>query len=219
MTFLDKLLNIIYPPVCGFCDEINENFLCDKCKNKFEKIKLNKIDDYNNVPVYFKEHYYIFKYEDEIRDLIIKYKFQDKSYLYKTFAKIILDNENFINNFIENYDCIISVPIHKKRMKIRGYNQSQLIAKEIAVKCGMEFYKDVLIKNKNIVAQSTLDKLDRVKNIQGAFKVKDNIMKINNKRILIFDDIFTTGSTVNECARVLIEKGVKSVGVCTLAKD
>lgn len=219
MLLLDKLLNIIYPPVCGFCNEINENFLCDKCKSKIDKIKLNKIDDYNNVPVYFSEHYYIFKYEKEIRDLIIQYKFQDKSYLYKTFAKIFLNDEKFKNDFVNKYDCIISVPIHKKRMKVRGYNQSQLIAKEIASNCGIELYKDVLIKNKNIVAQSSLDKLDRVKNIQDAFIVKDELEKIRNKKILIFDDIFTTGSTVNECAKVLLKNGATKVGVCTVAKD
>ena len=213
------VLDLIYPPVCGFCNEINNKFLCDNCRDRLNSMKISKIDDYKNVPVYFDEHFYMFKYEREIRDYIINYKFDEKSYMFESFAKLVQDDEVFTDSFINKYDCIISVPIHKKRFKQRGYNQSELIAKEIGKICGKPYCKNVLIKKKNIVAQSTLDKLERVRNIKDAFELEPELSIIKGKRIAIFDDVFTTGATVNECAKVLKENGVDFVGIFTIAKS
>ena len=214
-----NILNLIFPPTCGFCGEVNTNFLCNKCKNKYQELKISNINDYSNVPVFFEEHYYAFKYQDEIRKLIIKYKFEEHSYLYKTFSVFILQDKIFTEKFINKYDVIISVPIHNKRMKTRGYNQSKLIAKEIAINCGKEYYDNVIIKSKNIAPQSTLDMLERVKNIKEAFSIGKNSEKISGKNVALFDDIFTTGSTVNECAKILKKIGANNVGIFTLAKD
>ena len=130
-----------------------------------------------------------------------------------------MQDKIFTENFINKYDVIISVPIHNKRMKTRGYNQSKLIAKEIAINCGKEYYDNVIIKSKNIAPQSTLDMLERVKNIKEAFSIGKNSEKISGKNVALFDDIFTTGSTVNECAKILKGIGANNVGVFTLAKD
>lgn len=219
MDVIEKILNLIYPPVCGFCNDINENFLCKKCERKFNELKISNIENYKNVPVYFDEHYYLLKYENEVREFILQYKFQEKSYLYKSFAKLIAEDDIFKNNFIKKYDCIISVPIHKKRYKTRGYNQSRLIAKEVAKLCNIMYYDNIIVKSKNIVAQSTLDVLGRVGNIKDAFEKGTNAYLINDKKVMIFDDIFTTGSTANECAKVVKEIGASCVGVATLAKD
>ena len=219
MRVTNNILNLLFPPTCGICGEINIDFLCDKCKNKYQELKISNINDYSSVPVFFEEHYYVFKYENEIRDLIIKYKFEEHSYLYKTFSNFILQDKLFIEKFIKKDDIIISVPIHNKRMKTRGYNQSKLIAKDVAINCGKKYYDKVIVKHKNIVAQSTLDRLERTKNIKGAFKTGKNSEKIVGKNVAIFDDIFTTGSTVNECAKIIKEIGANSVGIFTLAKD
>ena len=104
--------------------------------------------------------------------------------------------------------------------KVRGYNQSELIAKEIALKCDINYCNKVLSKNNNVVAQSSLeDRLERVRNIRNAFIPDTNIGLIKNKRVAIFDDVFTTGATVNECAKVLKENGASKVGVFTIAKS
>lgn len=219
MNYAEKILNLIFPPVCGFCNDINENFLCSKCIRKFGGIKISNIDDYSTQPVFFKEHFYIFKYENEIRDLILDYKFNEKSYLYMTFARFISKDKVFKEQFINKYDCIISVPIHKKRFKTRGYNQSALISKEIAKICEKNYYDDILVKSINVVAQSSLDKLERVKNIKGAFTIGKNASLISGKKVAIFDDIFTTGATSNECAKVLYGAGADYVGIFSLAKD
>lgn len=210
-----NLLKLIYPDVCAFCNKIQKESLCKKCEEKIKKYKKDiVIRSKNN---YFEELISIFKYEGLIREKIIQYKFQDKSYIYNTFAKIILKNEK-VCGLLKKYDIIIPVPIHRKRKLQRGYNQTQLIAKEIAKNIDIKLCDDVLVKSKNTIAQSKLNKNKRKQNIKNAFKVL-NLEKIQGKNILLFDDIFTTGSTVNECSKILKKVGAKTVGVLTIAKD
>ena len=194
------------------CEEISKTYLCSKCK-----IKLNNLLNLNTIiykDKYFDSLTYLFKYEGKIRDKLLKYKFRDYSYLYNFFAQIIINNCNLKNN----YDIILAVPIHKKRKAKRGYNQSELIAREIAKKLNMEYYNSVLIKDINNIPQSTLTQAERQENVLGIYKVI-NSQKIENKSILLIDDIYTTGSTVNECSRVLKQNGAKSIDILTIAKD
>lgn len=219
MQIKEFILNLIYPPVCGFCNEINKEYLCDKCRNKLTSIKLSKIDNYKDVPVYFDEHFYIFKYEKEIREYILKYKFDEKSYMYESYARILAEDNVFVKNFLDKYDYVISVPIHKKRFNQRGYNQSELIAKKVGMVCHKQYYDNVLVKTKNIVAQSSLDKLERVRNIKNVFSLGKNAELIKGKKVAIFDDVFTTGATVNECSKELKNAGARFVGIFTIAKS
>lgn len=213
------LLELIYPNVCGICKKINKQSLCENCKKKMESITISKIDNYKNDNTkYFDKHGYLFKYDGQIRKLILDYKFEEKAYLYKTFSKMILDNK-IICDFIMEYDMIIPVPIHKKRYYERGYNQSELIVNEIVKNCNNIYYdKKILIKDKNNITQSTLNKEERIQNVKNVYELKNkNIIK--NKKILLVDDIYTTGNTVNECARVLKKENAHEIGVLTIAKD
>ena len=230
---IEKLINLIYPPTCGICGKLNEKFLCKKCEKILESEAVFGIDKYKNIKIkkerkeniendfrdrkYFIEHLYIFLYQGIIRRIILKYKFQEESYLYKTFVNFLLKNENFFEN-IEKYDTIVPVPISRKRLKSRGYNQSELIAKEIAYNSNLILETGCLYKVKNIVEQSKLNKEERLKNIQGVYELV-NKEKLYKKKILLVDDIFTTGSTVNECAKVLRNASPRKIGVFTLAKD
>lgn len=229
-TSVPKILNFIYPPVCGICGKLNSDFLCKKCEkileseavfgvDKYKKIERKKENIKNNFndKKYFDEHLYIFLYQGIIRRIILKYKFQEEAYLYKTFVNFLLKNENFFEK-IEKYDTIVPVPISKKRKKKRGYNQSELLAKEIAYNANLVLEKESLYKIKDIVEQSKLNKENRLKNIQGVYELV-NKEKLNKKKILLIDDIYTTGSTVNECSKVLREAKPKKIGVLTLAKD
>lgn len=216
MDILECVLNFIYPPICGICFKENEKYICNDCLEMLKFISKNKKEKYKSK--YVEELLYIFDYEGTIRQKILDYKFKDKSFLHSTFSKLILNNEENIK-FIKSYDILIPVPIHKKRMKERGYNQSELIAKDIVSEIkNIKFEKKVLIKTSNIAPQSSLNKKQREDNIKNVYRVK-NKEKIVNKRILILDDIYTTGSTVNECAKILKEAGCKDIGVITIAKD
>ena len=215
MFFLDKILNIIYPQVCVICGKGRNTFLCKKCEIKLKKEAVFGNDKYEDK--YFENHFYLFKYEGIIRKLLLNYKFKEQPYLYESFV-------NFFNKYqkkylqFDFYDIIIIVPISKKRLNSRGYNQSLLIGRKISKELKVKLNEDILIKQKNNLKQSSLNKNEREQNVKDVYNIK-NIQKIKNKKILLIDDIFTTGSTVNECSKVLIKAGAKKVDVFTIAKD
>ena len=209
------ILELIYPNVCGVCKKICKENLCKKCELKLKNYQINLI--IKSKKMYFNESMHIFKYEDVIRKMLVEYKFQDKAYLYKTFSKIILKNEKICGN-LKKYDIIIPVPIHKKRKLVRGYNQTELIAKQIAKDTNLKLENRALFKQRNIVSQSELNKSNRKENVKNAFIIK-NKEKVKNKKILIFDDIYTTGSTAQECSKVLKNAGARKIGILTIAKD
>lgn len=210
------VINLIYPNVCGICDKLCDDDICKKCEIKLNNISKIKIDRYTNK--YFKKHLYIFKYEGIIKERLIKYKFNERNYIYKAFVKFMLKNKK-ICDFLKNYDIIIPVPIHTKRRMERGYNQSALIAKAISKKIPqIDYLEDVLIKKINNKPQSTKNKSERKNNVIGAYYMK-NKEKINNKKILLLDDIYTTGNTVNECCKILQSANPKCIDVITIAKD
>ena len=247
-----KILNLIYPSVCGFCGKLNDDFLCPKCRKVLEKEAILGVDNYKKIneaminlekqnslfkeiqsknekinenivqkytKKYFDEHLYIFLYQGIIRKMILDYKFNEEVYLYKTFVNFLLKNKNFFEK-IKKYDTIIPVPISNKRLKKRGYNQSLLLAREISrnTSFNLKLQTDCLFKVKDVTEQSKLNKEQRETNIQGAYKLfyKEILF---NKKILLVDDIFTTGSTVNECSKVLRNANPKTIGVFTIAKD
>ena len=168
------------------------------------------IEKNRNIESEFDEHIYMFKYEGLIRRLILQYKFQEKSYLYKTIVYFLLNNKKMFE-IIKSYDTIVPVPISRKRKKTRGYNQSYLIAKDLTNIIGIKLENRVLFKTKNIIEQ-------RLENIKGVYEIR-NTKRIINKKILLFDDIYTTGSTVNECCRMLKKANPDKIGVLTIAKD
>ena len=209
------LLNLIYPNVCGICKRICKENICIKCKGILKKIERTKIKKVKNKN--FNEMAYIFKYEGVIRKCLLDYKFNELGYLYKTFSEIIIKNKK-ISRFIKKYDIIIPVPVHKKRKKQRGYNQTELIARKVAKELGITFENNVLLKTKNTKPQSTLNKEDRMLNAKGVYTVKHE-EKIMGKKVLIIDDIYTTGSTLNECSRVIRTANPAKIGILTIAKD
>ena len=220
ITILEKTINLIYPQVCSICGKLNTKSLCNRCKNELEKEFEYKIDDYlDDSEKNFIEHHYFFKYKNLIRSQLLSYKFKEKPFIYKTISSFL---ENKQKNFekLKKYDIIIVVPISRKRQKERGYNQSELIAKEIAKMIPLKIEKNILYKVKNTAPQSSLNKQQREENVKQVYNAK-NIQKIKNKKILIFDDIYTTGNTVNECAKKLIEEGIQknNIGILTIAKD
>lgn len=212
---LEKIIELIFPTTCGVCGKISKKPLCAVCSKQIEKIVVAKKTEV--IGKNFESFIYLFKYKGAIREKIINYKFNENSYLYQTFAELIIKNKK-ICRFIKNYDIIIPVPISKKRLKERGYNQSELVAMKIAKALQIEYIKDSLIKEKHIKTQSLLNKEERRHNVYNAYKVV-NEDKIKGKKVILFDDIFTTGSTANECSRILKLAGASKIAVLTIAKD
>lgn len=217
MYILEKFLDLIFPDVCGNCDEICKESICDSCKLEFDKYKKEKIISFKDK--YFDELMYLYDYKGAIRSTIIRYKFNDKSYIYKTFAKEVINCKKICEK-INMCDIMLSVPIHKLRKLERGYNQSYLIAKCIGKNLNIEVKDNILIKTKNNKPQSTLKATNREENILGVYDINIKYLyKIQNKIILLLDDVYTTGSTVNECSKILRKYGAKKVSVLVIAKD
>lgn len=218
MNFLNHALDFLFPPTCGICGKIGNN-LCGKCQLQIQdsNLFLNQIQDYGSDNTkYFEQHYFLFSYKGLIREKIIQYKFNDKPYLADMFFEFFVKNEK-VCGFFKNYDIIGPVPISSKRRKTRGYNQSELIARRIG-NTGLIQYENILKKVKENQIQSSLNKIQRIENVKNVYKVQ-NELKIRKKKIVLFDDIYTTGATVNECAKMLKQSGASEVAVVTVAKD
>lgn len=206
--------------MCSICGTSSKQYLCKKCEKKLNQMKIFSAPEHlKSAPegYFFDEKIHAFMYEGIVRELILQYKFNHKPYIYRTFKTFFQNNEKLYLLF-RNYDIIVPVPISKRRWKDRGYNQSTLLTKELAKIFDLEHEENVIIKTKNNLTQSTLGKEDRLLNAKNVYKIKDNT-NIKNKNILLVDDIFTTGATCNECAKVLKEAGAKKVGIFTIAKD
>jgi len=220
LSLIEKFLEQIFPTTCGMCGRFYKESICNKCKTKLDKEIICKVH-YKYIYGEFVKYTYFFKYESDLRNILLSYKFKEKIYLYDFFVKIILKNEK-IHHFLEKYDIIIPVPLYWKKLYKRGYNQCELISKEIAKKLrNMHSKTDILIKVKNNLRQSSLSEEERKNNVKDAYMIKDlekNKLEIQDKNILIFDDICTTGNTINECIRILKELNPKSIGVLTIFK-
>lgn len=236
-----ELLEILFPTVCGMCGKLEKNWICERCYRNLSRFKvsqnLKNINLYNSDTEnkagnkeekyidklnlknesYYGELLYIFPYKSIVRNLILQYKFNNKAYISNLFATIILKDEICYQK-INSYDIIIPVPMFEKKKKQRGYNQTELIAEKVVKKLDIKLEINNLIKIKNTKVQSTLTADERKENIKNAFFV-NNKDKIKNKRVIIFDDIFTTGETVNEISRILKDAGAKEILILVLAKD
>jgi len=227
--FLRRIYNIFFPIKCGYCDEITENgsYVCDKCETKIDLEELKnrcklcgtKLFDKNRVCIkcaaekkYYDEFIYFSEYENVLKNKMLAYKFNDKKYLKDFFAQELAKCLYGVQA-----DYIIGVPITKKRLRERGYNQTNLIAKELSKSLDIEYIPNMLVKIKDTEHQSKLSKTERKFNIKNCFDVAD-IYNIAGKKILLIDDIFTTGATVNECSKMLKKAGAKKVIVSTILK-
>jgi len=211
----ERLIALVFPLRCPFCGEsVSENdYACHKCK---DQVKLHKFkekvfpdDDSNDLMCVAP-----YLYDGQVKDAIWKFKFKNRNDLAKTFANVM--TMTIIEKYVgDSFDVITSVPLYEGDSNKRGYNQAELLAKNIAKKLKLKHKKLLSKPIKNLV-QHDLDYKDRAKNVKGVYRA-EKISDIANKRILLCDDILTTGNTVNECANVLKKAGAKDVKCVTIA--
>ena len=210
---------------CYLCEKsiskkyINE-YICENCFKKLEKYKKKYDNDKYVCYEDFNINYaFIFDYQNYIRKLILRYKFLDKPYLGKVFSEFIIRDKKVCKK-IKSYDIIIPVPMSKKSKRIRGYNKTEIISYEISKSIGIAYNKDILIKYKDTKKQSLLNRKERLENVKDAYKINNKFCEyLNGKKIILFDDIYTTGATVNECLKLIKKYNVKNILVLILAKD
>jgi ComF family protein len=163
-------------------------------------------------------------YDRQLMSVVHRFKYAAKIQLAKPLGGLML---NVYMRYWdrEKVDLILPVPLHTQKFRKRGFNQSYVLIrswKSISVPLGVEVSDipvntDVLIRNRATVSQTGLGRQERLKNIKGAFSVRIP-EKVIAKKVLLADDVYTTGATVNECARVLLKAGAELVDVLTLAR-
>jgi len=141
------------------------------------------------------------------------FKYQNKTYLAKTLIGLL--EMSPVQFTIDHYDCLLAVPLHKNRLRDRGYNQSLLLVREISHRCGVPVDDRLLERTRDSAAQTGLTGPERRENVKGVFSLGASPV---GKTILLVDDVFTTGATVNECAEVLLRGGAEKIDVLTVAR-
>lgn len=149
------------------------------------------------------------------RELVHEFKYCDKTYLKGSLALLMgekLEAEGL------DFDCVVAVPMHIKKIRQRGYNQAELLAGEIAKKSGADYYKDALVRTRDTKPLSGMDCHMRKSTVENVFQVAEWVKNsIRDRDILLVDDILTTGSTASACSRVLKEAGAGKVYVLSFA--
>ena len=212
---LEFASNFIGLQNCTICGKINNSYVCELCKKRLKKYESFRFFVKNKS--YYNKAFYCYKYKGLIRKLLINYKFNGKAYLCNYFAKMLLNCKKTYG-FFSFYDIIIPVPMDENKRLIRGYNQTVLITNVLAKNLNIINGNNIIIKTRNTKTQSTLNELQRLENVKNAFEINAKF-DVTNKRIIVFDDIYTTGATVNEISRILKENGAKEILVLVLAKD
>jgi len=214
MGIFSELLDLFYPPRCAFCRKIlksDESGMCRKCNESISRTRGGGAQSGEFFAVCVSPLYY----ENDVRDAILRFKFNDATVYAELFSGFIADciKENLLGRF----DLITWVPLSAKRLKKRGYDQAMLLAMSAALKLG-DVAVELLIKHTDVPAQSGVGSQEKRRaNISGVYGVADDEL-IRDKRILLIDDIVTTGATLSECSKMLRLAGASEVVCCTLAR-
>lgn len=190
--------------ICNTTIIATKNILCAQCWKELSFI-VGRRHTTQNV-------FAMLEYNEIARKLIHSFKYQSPSLLIDLFVNWISFG---YQQMIESYDIIIPVPIHKYKLMKRGYNQSAVLAKAIAKRYKKQCYVEVLIKTKNTISQSMLNKQNREVNVIDTFQLNPKMLKkIQGKKILFIDDVITTGSTIVECLKALRDLTDTVQGLC-----
>lgn len=214
------------PKICSSCKEqltLPDAPYCYSCHKPLKDILYNNNDnlceecEMNNKEKNFVFNRSVLLYTTFIKDLLALYKYRGKMSLATDLSHLMKLTYDFYFNNIE-IDLLTYVPLHKNRSNERGFNQAEQLAKELYRLSGVEII-DSLIKLKDTSKLSMTFKEERIEKVKGAFIIKEEASKkINGKSVLLVDDIYTTGVTINECSKILKNAGAKKIYSLTLAR-
>ena len=235
-AYLDIFLNFIYPRniYCILCDEgiettekyslctaCREKVLlistreCEKCGKPLETLYLpTKCPDCVTVNHTFTKAYSCVEYDDQMKQLVYKLKYGKQRHIAYHLAEIM--TEKLRKQGAEGIDIIVPVPLHKNKLRKRGFNQAELLAKYIGKSMDWSFSSRNLVRIRDTSSQNELNKEERRDNVKNAFRVV-SMDEFENKRILLVDDIYTTGSTIDACCIELLKSKPREILVITFA--
>ena len=235
--FWRALVDFFFPPKCPLCGEsLGELPLERPCPLCLSEIKFfshprcprcglgfreTPGDDHLCSGCLTEERYFtkaraIAPYEGLMAEAISRFKYQGASRLAKPLGALLGEYQDLEFPFAE-FDLILAVPLHPQRLRQRGFNQSMLLARRLSHRHSIPLDFTSLQRTRHTLPQTHLSGSERQKNIRGAFEVRRPEV-ISGKHVLLIDDVFTTGATVQECSKVLLKAGAKRVDVLTLAR-
>jgi ComF family protein len=214
MNYFLVLQDLIFPRKCLACNTklIDRDILCNQCLEQLAFIQNTIISEDNA----FDLAYALYHFSPLIQSLIHEFKYNDMINIGKFLAVQAVEFIQTRADFPE-IDCVIPVPLHRVKKRARGFNQSEVISKIIARNCGFEHLPNVVQRKKFTQTQTMLGRTERKENVSNAFVLK-NSRKIKGKNILLVDDVFTTGATVNSISNLLKNNGVSKIYVLTIAR-
>lgn len=226
----DFVLDLLFPIECLNC-KIEGDYLCTEC---FNELKLNDTEYQKRARANLrisnlKQIYIAGDYESSIlSNLIIKYKYNFLSVLGKTLARFLIvfwqqqisknnlfDSHGALSNFQNSPLLVIPIPLSKKRLRWRGFNQAEIIAREFCLYFNYELNLN-LKRRKHKTPQAVLNEIKRLENMESVFAWQGE--SLINKKIILIDDVVTTGATLNEAAQTLKNSGAQEVYALVLAK-
>jgi ComF family protein len=236
-AFLNKLktlaLDTVFPKICVICKKdgyfvcpecltqtaLYSGFYCPFCRKRVPSSESPECTPYCRTQSKIRAVFSLSEYSNpSVKELIHQFKFNGVREIGETFGaelaeKLSRSGADFEENFI-----IIPIPLHKKSMRRRGFNQSEILARTISEKLSVPLLTGVLVKTKTTPHQTeTKNRHERLENLVGAFEITDK-EEVSGKNIILVDDIITTGATLTECAKVLKRSGAKNIYGVAIAR-
>lgn len=199
-----NIIDLIFPKKCLECGKPGK-YICENCLNKVPPGGWIKRDVYS-----------VWKYKGVIRKAIISLKYKYATEIADELVSYLATSLK-TNYLVSGACCLVPIPLHWHRKNFRGFNQSEEIGKRVAEEMGWKFISDLLVRKKSTVPQVQLTGPARRKNLKGVFAVSPSILVSKYPSIVLFDDVFTTGSTLYEAMNVLRKAGAKKVWGLTIA--
>lgn len=208
----ETILNLLFPPKCILCQKVlkdTQTDLCTKCRKETEehpkpKQRISFVAGWTAM----------WYYKENVRYSLLRYKFYNRRSYGDVYGRLLA--AHLLAKPLCDYDVLTWVPVSRKRLWLRGYDQVELIALTVGQELGTPAVS-TLFKHRHNKAQSGISGLAKRKaNVLGVYRIPDPSL-IAGKRVLLLDDIVTTGATVSECARVLLTAGAKEVYCAAIA--
>ncbi len=217
--FFQRLLEFVFPRGCLTCDmalEEGDVWICRNCWATMDKVHgavTDGVIEFDHIDEIRSGLYY----DRKLQTLIHYFKYQRALSLAETFAAILSDVVHTSEN-LKKADLLIPVPLHKVKLRERSYNQSEEIAKALSARISIPCRCDILLRGVNTASQTKMeDAKERVHNMRDVFYVKKSD-QLTGKKVILIDDLITTGSTANACAGVLKQSGCEKVFVLTVGR-
>ena len=219
-AIVSTTLELVYPRSCCVCgSSIGPSESASLCATCHKRIRYNKpllTASAKRAGYYFDRVHSVAAYEGVMRECIHKFKYNGMLSVEKLFVELMTD---YAGKYIDKnlFDFIIPVPLYRTKLRERSFNQAAILANFVSRKLKIPCINNNLIRIRAGKPQIDLLKRERLKNIKGVFKLKRPLL-LNDKSVLLIDDVFTTGATLNECSRVLKLAGAGYIEAFTLAQ-